>query len=148
VELDEFKILERKASTRDHCVAITRARVRAGAREVCTPVTTGSKYSLMGAEAMEGTILHVQSDDTNALAVLHDEVERKVLNEEVGVVAKTLAVERVKKSMARPVRRCGATVGLAALAVLQRLTTEGALVDFTLLRAGEGETEVLELRRK
>ena len=45
---------------------------------------------------MQGTILHVERDDTDTLAVLHDQVKREVLDEEVGVVAEGLAIECVQ----------------------------------------------------
>ena len=47
--------------------------------------------------------------------------------------------------MARAVGGSGAAVGLTALAEVERLTTERALVDLALLGTREGDTEVLEL---
>ena len=135
VELDELKVLEGKASTSDHGIAVTRARVCARAAEVRTAVTTGGQNGLVRTEAVKRTVLHVQRDNTDALAVLHDEVERKVLDEEVGVVTKGLAVECVEESVTSTVGRGGATVGLATLTVLQRLTTERTLVDLAFLRS-------------
>jgi hypothetical protein len=87
VELHEFEILEGQTRTGHHRVTVTRARVCARAREVCTPVATRCEHSLVRAETVERTILHVECDHTHALTILHDEVEREVLDEEVGVVA-------------------------------------------------------------
>ena len=78
---------------------------------------------------MECAVFHVQSNDTHTLAVLHDQVESKVLNEEIGVVTQRLAVERVQEGMPSTVSGGCATVGLASLSVFQRLSTKGALVD-------------------
>ena len=39
----------------------------------------------------------------------------------------------------------GAAISLTAFAEFQRLSTEGALVDFAFLSSGEGDTVVLEL---
>ena len=50
----------------------------------------------MRAETVQGAVLHVEGDNTNTLAVLHDQVEREVLDEEVGVVAEGLAIECVQ----------------------------------------------------
>jgi len=82
---------------------------------------------------VESSILHVESDNTNALAVLHDQVEGEVFNEEVGVVAERLAVEGVENGVASSVSGGSAAVGLSSLAVLERLTTERTLVDFAFL---------------
>ena len=46
---------------------------------------------------MECAVFHVLSNDTRALAVLHDQVEGKVLDEEVGVVTQRLAIERLQE---------------------------------------------------
>lgn len=69
----------------------------------------------------------------------------KVLDEELGIVAKGLAVEGVEHGVAGTIGGGGATVSLSSLAVLERLSTERTLVDLALGRAGEGETVMLEL---
>ena len=60
---------------------------------------------------MECAVFHVQSNDTHALAVLHDQVEGKVLDEEVGVVTQRLAVERVQVGITGTVNDGCTTVG-------------------------------------
>ena len=135
VELDELKILQRKAGTRDHGVSVTRARVCTRAAEVRSSVATGREDGLVRAETVEGAVLHVERNDTDTLAVLHDEVEGEVLDEEVGVVAEGLAVERVEEGVAGTVGRGGTTVSLATLAEFEGLTTERTLVDLALLRS-------------
>ena len=62
----------------------------------------------MRAEAIEGTVSHIQISDTHALAVLHNQVEGKVLDEEVGFVTQRLAVELVQEGMATAVRSAAA----------------------------------------
>jgi hypothetical protein len=62
-------------------------------------------------------------------------------------VAERLAVECVKHSVARSVGSGGASVRLSTLAVVERLTAKGTLVDLALLGSREGETVVLELAR-
>ena len=88
----------------------------------------------MRTETVERAVFHVQSHDTDALAALHDEVKGEVLDEEVGVVTEGLAVECVEECVAGTVRRRSTTVRLTALAKLQRLSTESALVDLALGR--------------
>ena len=87
----------------------------------------------MRTETVERAVFHVQSHDTDALAALHDEVKGEVLDEEVGVVAERLAIERVEESVSSTISGSSAAVGLATLAVLEGLTTERALVDLALL---------------
>ncbi len=99
----------------------------------------------MRTEPVQGAVLHVARHDTDTLAVFHDQIERKVLNEEVCVVPEGLAVERVEEGVAGTVGRSSATVCLTALAELEGLTTERTLVDLALLGSREGDTEVLEL---
>jgi hypothetical protein len=50
----------------------------------------------VGPKAVEGTVFHVECDDTDTLAVLHDQVEGKVFDEEVGVMSERLAIEGMK----------------------------------------------------
>ena len=109
--------------------------MRARAREVRATVATSREHSLMRAEAVKGTVLHVERDNTDALAILHNQVQGKVLDEEVGVVTEGLAVEGVEEGVAGTVGRGGAAVGLATLAELERLTTKRTLVDLALLRS-------------
>ncbi len=94
---------------------------------------------------MERSILHVERQYTDALAILHQKVKGEVLDEKVGVMSERLAVEGVKDRVARAVGRGGATVRLASLSKLERLTTEGTLVDLALFCTGEGDAKVFEL---
>ncbi len=48
---------------------------------------------------MQSSIFHVHSEYTNTFTILHQEIESKVLDEEVGVVAEGLTVEGVEDSM-------------------------------------------------
>jgi hypothetical protein len=95
---------------------------------------------------MEGTILHVECNNTNTFAVLHDQVECEVLDEEVSVVTEGLAIKSVEESMTGTVSSGCAAVCLTTLSVLQRLTTKGTLINFSFLRPGERHTVVLKLR--
>lgn len=54
-------------------------------------------------------------------------------------------VKSVQKGVAGSVRSGGASVGLATLAELERLTTEGTLIDLAFICSREGQTEVFEL---
>lgn len=116
------------------------------AAEVGTTVATSSEDSLVAAEPVKGTIFHVKGNDTNTFAVLHDQVEGEVFDEEVGIVAEGLAIEGVENGMTSTVSSSSAAVGLTTLAVLEGLTTKGALVNLALLCPRERDTVVFELR--
>ena len=133
VELHELQVLERKPGTSNHCVTVTRARVSAGAAKVCASVSAGGEDGLVRAETMKRSVFHVKRYDTDAFAVLHDQIQSKVLNEEVRVVSKRLAVERMKESMTGTVGGGSTAVCLPALTKLEGLTTERTLIDFAFL---------------
>jgi len=69
---------------------------------------------------------------------VHDEVEGEVLDEELCVMLHGSAIEGVEHGVAGAVGGSAAAVRLAALAEVQALASEGALVDFALLGAREG----------
>ena len=135
VELDEFQVLEGKACASNHGITVARARVRTRAAEVSASITTSRQDGLVCTETVKSTVFHIQRNNTDALAILHDQVKSKVLDEEVGVVTEGLAVEGVEEGVAGTVGRGGATVSLATLAELEGLTTERTLVDLALLRS-------------
>ena len=112
VELNELQILKRETGTGNHGITITSAGVGRGARKVGASVSSGGKDGLVRAETVKCTILHVQGEDTTALAVLHDEIQGKVLNEEVGVVAKRLTVKSVENRVTGTISDGSATVSL------------------------------------
>ena len=145
VELDKLHVLEREARARDHGVAVARAGVRGRARKVGAAVAAGGEDGLVRAEAVQAAVLHVERHHADALALVHDEVERKVLDEEGGVVLERLAVQRVQDGVARAVGGRRAPVRLAVLAVVERLAAKGALVDLALVRARERHAVVLQL---
>jgi hypothetical protein len=96
-------------------------------------------------ETVERTVFHVERNDTNTLAILHDQVQGKIFDEEIRVVSERLAVKGVEEGVASTVSSRSATVRLTTFAILQRLTTKGTLVDLPLLGTGERNTVVFEL---
>jgi hypothetical protein len=81
---------------------------------------------------MQSPIFHIERNDTDTFTVLHQEVERKVLDEEVGVVAQRLTVEGMKDGVACSVGGGGTSVCLSTFTVFEGLTTKGSLVDLAL----------------
>jgi hypothetical protein len=67
-----------------------------------------------------------------------------LLNEEIGVVTKGLSVQSMQESVSRPIRNGSTTICLSSLAVLEGLSAKGTLIDFALVRAGEGDAKVFE----
>lgn len=60
--------------------------MRTSAASVHTSISTSSQKRLMWPETVQGPVLHVERDNTNTFAILHDQIEGKVLDEEVGVM--------------------------------------------------------------
>ena len=49
-------------------------------------ILPSSDDSIVGSESMNSSVLKTQSRDANTLITLHDEIESKVLDEEVGII--------------------------------------------------------------
>lgn len=49
-----------------------------------------SNDSVLGSEAVDGSVLHAESNNTLALAILHQEVQGKVLHKVTGVITQRL----------------------------------------------------------
>mmetsp|Transcript_11997 Transcript_11997/g.21516 ORF Transcript_11997/g.21516 Transcript_11997/m.21516 type:complete len:570 (-) Transcript_11997:118-1827(-) len=146
VELNELKILERNSGTGSHGITVTSASVGRGGREVSAPVTTSGKDGLVGLEAVKGAILHAEGNDTTAdTLVVHDEVEGKVLDVEIAVPPHGLTIESVEHGVTSTISGAGATVSLATPTVVKGLTTEGTLINLSILSTRKGETVVLKL---
>lgn len=167
MELDELEILVGETGAGNHGHAVTSASVSRSAGEVGTSVSTCGENGVGSEETVQGAVLLVVGEDTTALAILHNQINGKVLDEVVGVVAERLAVEGVKKSVTGTIGSSAAAVGLAALSELLGLTTESTLVTvrccqlspqistifhfpfshshLAILSSGEGAAVVLEL---
>jgi hypothetical protein len=86
----------------------------------------------------------VECDDTATGAVLHDQVDRKELDEKARLVLERLLIQRVQHRMAGAVgRRTGALRD--ALAVVRGHAAERSLVDLAVLGSRERQAVMLEL---
>ena len=111
MELHELHVLQRQSGAQHHGVAVAGAGVGRGAGEVGAAVAAGGEDGDVGAEAVQRAVGEVERHDAAAGAVLHDEIDGEVLDEEGGGVADRLLVERVQHARARcgrPRRRCAA----------------------------------------
>ena len=86
----------------------------------------------------------VERHDAAAGAVLHDEIEREVFDEEFGVVLDRLLVQRVQHRVTGAIRRRAGAMR-RALAVVSRHAAERALIDAAVGGARERHAVVLEL---
>ena len=148
MELHKLKVLERQTSTRNHGETVTRAGMGARGTEVRFTETTRSKHGAVSAEAMDRAVLEVEGSDTDTLAILHNQIKRKELDEVRGVVAQRLAVKRMKHGVACAVGSGGTAVRLSTLAIMERLATECTLVDLAFLRTRKGQAVVLQLQHR
>jgi hypothetical protein len=115
------------------------------AREIRAAVTAGGQHHALRAEQVQGALGHVQRKHAAAGAVLvHDQVEREVLDEELRVVRQRLLVQRVQDRVAGAVGG-GAGALRGALAVVRGHAAERTLVDLAVLGAAERHALVLQL---
>ena len=97
------------------------------------------------AEAVDGAIVQVPGHHAAAGPLfVHQQVEREVLDEELGVVAQRLLVQRVQDGVAGTIGG-GAGTMRDALAELGGHAAERPLVDLAFGRAAERHAEMLEL---
>ena len=144
MELHELHVLQRQAGAQHHGVAVAGLRVRAGAGEIDAAVAAGRDDRLVGAEAVQRAVVEAERDHAAAGAAVHEEIDREILDEELGRVAERLAVHRVEHGVAGAVGG-GAGALRDALAVMRGHAAEGALVDRARLGARERHAPMLEL---
>ncbi len=145
MELDELHILQRHARTQCHGAAIAGAGMGRGAGEIDAAIAAGGEHGDLGAEAVDAAILQRPGHDAAAGTLLvHDQVERNVFDEELGLVLERLLKQRVQDRMAGPVG--GGTGALRdAFAKFRRHAAEGPLIDLAGFRAAEGHAVMLQL---
>ena len=107
-----------------------------GRGEIDAAVAAGREHHRLGAEAVDRAVVEAQRDDAAARAVLHDQVEREIFDEEVGVVLQALLVERVQHRVAGAVGGGAGALRRRALAHVLGHAAERALVDLARRRCG------------
>ena len=93
---------------------------------------------------MDRAVLEAPGHDAAAGAVLHDEVERDVFDEELDFVLEALLIQRVQDRVPGAVGG-GAGAHGGGLAVIHHVTAEWALIDAAVLGAAERDAVMLEL---
>src|SRR6266566_7347319 len=144
MELHELHVLKWQPRTQHHGVAVARAGMRRGAGEIGPAIATGGENRTMGTKAVDAAIIELPSHHAAASAVLHDEVERKELDEEIHIVAQRLSIKRVQNGVSGAVSGRAGAQGLL-FAVVQRHATKGTLKEPPVFHAGEGHAKMFQL---
>ncbi len=144
VELHELHVLQRQAGAQHHGVAVAGAGVGRGGREVGAAVTAGGQHHHLGAELVQLAGVELKRGDARAGAVLHDQIEGEVFDEELHLAADRLAVQGVQDGVTGAVGG-GAGALHRAFAEVAGHAAEGALIDLALVGAAEGHAPVFQL---
>src|ERR1700740_1202977 len=107
--------------------------MRGRAGEICATVATCGEDGHVRTEAVDFSFRHVERHYTAARAVLHDEIDREVLDEERRGMTDRLLVKGVEHRVTGTVRRRARSLR-NSLAEMCGHTTERSLVNPTLLR--------------
>uniref|UniRef100_A0A2M4C618 Putative secreted protein n=1 Tax=Anopheles marajoara TaxID=58244 RepID=A0A2M4C618_9DIPT len=145
VELHKLQILRRQPSTCHHRSTITGTGMSRGAGEVRPSIAARRQHRVLGAEPMDATVLEVHGNHTDTLAILHQQIHRKVLDEVVTIVAQRLTVQRVEQRVTGTIGDAAATMCLASLAILQTLATKCPLIDLAIGCTRKRHTVVFQL---
>ena len=145
VELNKFKVLQRKASAQHHAPAIARAGVRRCGGEIGTAIAARCQNDGLRAEAMDAAIFHAHGNDATAGAVFHDEVKREIFDVEIRIVLQRLLVERMEHRVAGPVRRGAGALHWRASAHILHMAAERTLINRPIVIAAERHARVLKL---
>jgi hypothetical protein len=136
VELHELHVLQRQAGAQHHGVAVAGAGVRRRAGEVRASVAARRQDRFLGAETMDGAVVERQREDAAAGAVLvHQQVEREILDEELRLAAQRLTVQRMQHGVAGTVGGSARALCRWAFAELGGHAAERALIDLAVLGA-------------
>ncbi len=107
------------------------------------PYPPVASITLLRAEPVQAAVGHVERDHAAALAVLHDQIQREILDEERRGVLEGLLIQGMQHRVSGAVGR-GARALRGSLAVMGRHTAERALIDPAILGARERHAVVLQ----
>ena len=93
---------------------------------------------------MQFSLCHVERDHPPAFAIFHNEVEREILDKEVGFVLQGLLIQRVQHGMARAVRR-GTGALSNPLAEVGRHAAKRPLINLPIFGARKRHAVMFEL---
>src|SRR5262245_48190212 len=101
-------------------------------REIGASIAAGRKNRHMRAEAVHEPAAKAKRNDAPAPAlIVHDEVDREILDEEFGLVPQCPAIKGVKDRVTRAIGR-GASPLRGTFSVMGGHAAEGTLIDLAL----------------
>ncbi len=118
--------------------------MRRGAGEKGAAIAAGGEDDELGAEAVDRAVVELQADDAAAAAILHDEVDGEIFDEEFGIVAQRLPVERVQHGVAGAVGGGAGALRRRPPAEIGGHAAERALIDAAVLGARERHAPMFE----
>ena len=145
MELDELHVLQRQAGAEHHRIAVAGAGVGAGRGVIDAAEPAGRQHHGLRTETVDRSVVEALRDDAAAHAILHDQVEREIFDEEVRVILQALLVERVEHGVAGAVGGGAGALRGGALAHILGHAAERALVDFAVLGPAERQAGMLQL---
>src|SRR5690554_5062616 len=146
VELPHLHVLHGEAGTQRHADTIAGIDQGIGGRSVDTSRSTGRHDSGLGFDVYDFASLDIHGDTAHHVtAGVFNQIYRKPLIEEGGVVLQVALIQRMQQRMTSTVSRRTGTGRLATLSKILGLATEGTLVDTTVIEARERQTHVLKL---
>jgi hypothetical protein len=63
-------------------------------------ISSRSENGVLGSETIDGSVLQAKGDHATAFAFLHQQIQSKVFDEVIAIVAKRLSIQGVKKRIA------------------------------------------------
>jgi len=66
MKLDKLVVLLGQSSPHGHSVAVSGTRVGTGATKISSSVSTGRQHGILGLDAMNGPVFHVEGNDSDA----------------------------------------------------------------------------------
>ena len=97
-------------------ISISGAGVGGCTAKVGTSKSTSREHRLVRSKSMNRSIFHIEGNDATTRAILHDQIQGKVLDKVGCVKLQRCAIQGVEDGMARAISDRGASMCLAALA--------------------------------
>src|SRR5258708_34199954 len=97
----------------------------------------------MGAKAVDGAVVELERHHAAAAALVHDEINREVLDKKLGRMLERRAVERMQHGVPGAVGSRASTLG-GAFALMGGHPAERPLVNLAFPSARDGPAPVLE----
>jgi len=135
MKLNEFHVLQGQPGTQHHGIAIARACMRRGRREIGAAIAAGREDHELRPETMNGPVVKFEADDAAAAAIFHDQINGEIFNKEFRLVAQRLTIKRMQHRVTSAVGRRAGALRRRPLAKVCGHPAEWALIDAPILGA-------------